>query len=331
MRNTLLLSLLLTSMLLHAQGPQQLVTVPYDWWAGATVNGWLYLPADYATSTKKYPVVFYYHGTGEAGTNPYALLNQGLPNLIATGMRPDNITNPVDGQQYSFIVLSVQHWSWSPNPNWLPYELDWLIQNYRIDTSRVYVTGLSAGGQSAFNVAVDNSQVSSRITAAVPMSPAALGNYDMSMIGTYKIKTWFFSGSNDPVYTTNATNYSQACNSQYSGSSKLNIYAGDHCCWNTFYNTAWHDPVTNLSIWEWMLTNKKQSIAQQALPVKFTSFKVTDLGNKRIRVDFTCEDMDGTENFYIKVLFRGQNRSILIKPEDKLSANKYSKTINLNE
>ncbi|MFL5742373.1 MAG: T9SS type A sorting domain-containing protein [Flavisolibacter sp.] len=270
MKNAFTLGILLCMHLCRAQGPQQLLTVPYDTWPGATVPGWLYLPADYSTSGKNYPVVIFYHGVGEAGTDPYKLLNQGIPNLIANGMRPDNITNPLDGQQYSFIVLSVQHWSWSPNPLWLPNELLWMKQNYRIDTNRVYVTGLSAGGQESFSAAIINNDVSKLVAASVPMSPAQVWPYDPTLIGQNKIKTWFFSGDVDPSYTGNATTYSNDCNSLYPGSSALKIFPGGHCCWNTYYNTSWHDPSSGLSIWEWLLTNVRAPQTIVPLPVVFT-------------------------------------------------------------
>src|SRR5215217_2884542 len=190
-------------MLSYSQGPQQLVSVPVEP-AGTPVKGWLYLPADYDQTTHNYPVVLFYHGSGEAGTDPYKVLNQGIPKLIANGMRPDSILNPVDGQKYSFIVLSLQHWAWSPDPKWIPTEMQWLKENYRVDTNRVYVTGLSAGGQQSFNVAVDNDAVTSLIAASASLSPAWVGGYNISMVSKYHIKTWFLSGSTDS-YTNNAT------------------------------------------------------------------------------------------------------------------------------
>ncbi|HEY0355812.1 MAG TPA: T9SS type A sorting domain-containing protein [Flavisolibacter sp.] len=272
MKNTLFFSILLCAFVANAQGPQQLVTVPYNTFSSAKAKGWLYLPADYSTSTTKYPVVIYYHGLGEAGTDPNLLLGNGIPKLIANGMRPDNITNPVDGKKYSFIVLSLQHWSWSPDPAWLPFNLQWLKQNYRVDTNRVYVTGMSAGGQQSFRAASNNDNVSRLVAAAVSMSPANVTDYDPMRIEQNKIETWFFSGNTDGNYTVNATKFSTDCNTAYPGSSKLNIYSGGHCCWNTYYNTNWRDPGTNRSIWEFMLMNTKEE--PKVLPVNFTGIDI---------------------------------------------------------
>lgn len=288
MRRILASLLLLCAISAQAQGPQQLIDIPYDFWSGATVKAWLYLPADYATSTKKYPVVFFYHGVGEAGTNPYTVLNVGLPNLISNGMRPDNIVNPADGQPYSFIVVSPQHWSWSPSPLWLPYHIDWMKLNYRIDTNRIYVTGLSAGGQQSYGSAAMHDHVSKLIAAAVPMSPATVSPYNPSLVGQYKIKTWFFAGNSDGGYTQNAIGYNNDCNSQLPNSSRLNLYQGGHCCWNSYYDIAWKDPVANQSIYEWMLLQTRQQ--NTILPVKFTGVVVRKQKQGGVLVNWQVAD-----------------------------------------
>jgi hypothetical protein len=326
-------ALVLTSILfiflgaVRAQGPQQLVTVPIG--PGSTAQGWLYLPADYAVTTKKYPVVLFFHGSGEAGQHPDSVLRNGIPRLIVEGMRPDNITNPLDNQSYSFIVLSLQHWSWSPLPQWLPHQVEWLKQNYRIDTNRVYVTGLSAGGQSAFHAATYGPSVSSLIAAAVPMSLPALGSHDMSMLNTYQIKTWFLSGSTDP-YTANAQNYSAQANSVYPGSSRVTVYQGGHCCWKTVYHINWNDPVSGLSIWEWLLTQTRMG-TPQPLPVRFTDFKATSLGNRQLKVEFSYEDADGNEDFFIRIWVKGVEKNIRVQPSDRVGPGRFSKIINLDQ
>jgi len=307
----------------RAQGPQQLVSVPVG--NGITVNGWLYLPADYQSSTKQYPVVLFYHGAGEAGTNPYLMFNNGIPQLISQGMRPDNILNPVDGQRYSFIVLSLQHWSWSPDPEWLPLQVSWLKQRYRIDTSRIYLTGLSAGGQEVFKSIVTSASLSKLVAAAAPMSPPAMGNYDMSLVRIYRIKTWFFSGNSDPLTPTVQHYYAQ-CDSASPGSSRMYVYSGGHCCWNTCYNISWREPLSGLSLWQWFLAFRKEA----PLFLKFTDFKVTDLGNKIIRIDFSCENPNGNENFFIRIKVNGIIRKVEVSYLDRIGTNQYSKTINLN-
>jgi len=307
----------------RAQGPQQLVTVQVG--TGTTAKGWLYLPADYQTTTKKYPVVIFYHGAGEAGTNPYLMFNNGIPQLIKDGMRPDNILNPIDGQRYSFIVLSLQHFSWSPDPEWLPFEISWLKDHYRIDTSRIYLTGLSAGGQQAFKTIVTNATLSNLVAASAPMSPPAMGTYDLSLVRIYRIRTWFFSGNTDPI-TPSVQQYYTQCDSASPGSSRIYIFNGNHCCWNNYYTTSWHDPQSGLSLWEWFLSFKKEP----PLFLRFTDFKVTDLGNKMIRVDFSCENPNGNENFFIRIKVKGVTKKIEVFPADRTGTNQYSKTINLN-
>src|SRR4051812_42748103 len=88
--------------------------------SGALTYGLTWLPTDYATNTsQKYPLIIFLHGSGEGGDGVgglYTLTTQGLPWTIANGFNPEAV-NPVDGQNYKFIVVSPQapwsmHWSY---------------------------------------------------------------------------------------------------------------------------------------------------------------------------------------------------------------------------
>ena len=243
--------------MLFAQGTQTLVTVPINQSGSVKLKGWLYLPIDYDQSTNTNPVVLFYHGKGEAGTDPDKLLRQGLPALLNNGMHPDSIESPKDGKLYSFIVLSLQNPTWSVPPNAFPFILKWLKDNYRIDTNAVFVTGISAGGGNSFKTITLSDTISNKIAAAVCMSPAEVSGIDSTLIGEFQINTWFLSGDLDPNYTKVAIKWNALCNRQYPESSKLTIYPGGHSGWNIYYNIKYHDPIDKLSIWEWFLLHRK--------------------------------------------------------------------------
>ena len=71
---------------------------------------WEYLPADYATSGKTYPVLFFFHGVGEIGDGSTSslqlVLKNGPPKLINNGTFPKTFTS--NGKTFSFIVICPQ-------------------------------------------------------------------------------------------------------------------------------------------------------------------------------------------------------------------------------
>lgn len=247
--------LILINLSIFAQ--QTEVTVPVT--SSTKLKGWIYLPKDYNKTRINYPVVFFYHGKGEAGTNDSLLLRQGLPWCLQNGYAPDSTINPIDGKYYSFIVLSLQSPSWSVAPGYLGKEIDWVKANYRIDTNRIYVTGLSAGGQCAFRTLSTADSVSAKIAAAVIMSPASYSPIDYSLIGKYNIPTWFSCGLQDNVVGLTPTkNYYKYCDSAYQGSSNVSwIPNTSHTGWIPRYKPSFRDPMVGLSVWQWFLLYKK--------------------------------------------------------------------------
>ncbi|MEQ8524083.1 prolyl oligopeptidase family serine peptidase [Gracilimonas sp.] len=73
--------------------------------------------------------------------------------------------------------------------------IDHVIENYRADSNRVYVTGLSYGGFGTWHLA---SSYPERFAAIAPV--AGWGHPDlMSPIAEHKIPVWAFAGGRDPV------------------------------------------------------------------------------------------------------------------------------------
>ena len=96
-----------------------------------------YLPPGYAAdSTKKYPLLIFLHGGAARGTDTLDLYDHGPFDQIYRG------------RDFPFIIVAPQcpkHIRWSTE-NWFEGFYFELISKYRIDTSRVYLTGASLGG-----------------------------------------------------------------------------------------------------------------------------------------------------------------------------------------
>jgi predicted peptidase len=99
----------------------------------------LYLPENY-DSNASYPLVLFLHGAGESGTN-----NTLQVIIHISGLIDQTFSN------YPAILIAPQLPSssgWSPaNPvDLTPGILQSVINDYAVDTNRLYVTGLSMGG-----------------------------------------------------------------------------------------------------------------------------------------------------------------------------------------
>lgn len=156
------------------------VTLPNsEWIAGGYFKGLLRkLPADYNSNpTKKYPVIIYFHGKGAMGDGTQQDLckvwadgNTSLPGRIENNQFPLTVTS--GGQSYSFIVLMPQYTSYDEPPYYadkVDAFLDYALANYRIDPTRVYLTGMSAGANHVIDYVSSSAARAQRI-AAVSMA-----------------------------------------------------------------------------------------------------------------------------------------------------------------
>ena len=208
------------------------------------------------------------HGAGEAGTGVGALYNllwQAIPQKIANGWDPVAV-NPDDGQTYQFIVVSPQAPGWSYGYPAIQYILNDVISKYRIDTSRIYFTGLSAGGAGTWASSTNGFNFAKRVAAIVPVSAAGTNtpseaNELQYVGGSYGVKVWTICGTQDSFWPS-TVNFSNTINSANPAPTVPVVATGlpaghDGGAWNTAYDPNWRNNAHNLNVYEWLLKYKR--------------------------------------------------------------------------
>jgi predicted peptidase len=142
----------------------------------------LYLPNDYSTTKKRFPLILFLHGSGERGNDLEILKAHGPPKEIA------------QGRQFPFIIVSPQC---PTGQQWdvptLEGLLDEVEQHYRVDRDREYLTGLSMGGFGTYALAAAQPM---RFAAIAPIS----GGADASIAPKIKnLPIWATHGAMDPT------------------------------------------------------------------------------------------------------------------------------------
>jgi len=241
---------------------------------GTTTAAWgflEYLPPSYLSNPNKYyPLIIHLSGYGERGdgsiNNLQFLKRNGPPKLIAQGKWPvkNKQGNPPSEE---FIVISPQSPSGFYNNDKL-YVLINLIKNrHRVDNSRIYLTGLSAG---AFSVWYFIDKYPNVAAAVIPI--AGNGTSVTANACNYKnVPTWAFHGDADGTVGVNGSinpvTAMNACTPQGNPRAKLTIYNGvAHDSWTRTFDLtgmAKYDPIYDPfdeSIYDWLLRYKNSSL-----------------------------------------------------------------------
>lgn len=269
------LALLVLMLPVFAQTVHSVINVPRDQW-GNTFQALLYKPAGYDTSSKKYPLLVFAHGKGEGDATDGldALYNNstagGPSYFIEHNQWPSSFTNPKDGQAYQFIVLTphARGTSWTYSSTNLDYFLRHMAANYKVDTNRIYITGLSAGGSTIVEYTghgpVGGVPFYGRYKAAafVPMSQA-YGDPAQSIANNIvadSVRAWGFGDNNCQTlgcdgHGENTYKLINKINIAKAGFGRFTHYEGGHCCWNNFYNPTYRETINgqSMNIYEWML------------------------------------------------------------------------------
>lgn len=243
---------------------------------GSNTNGYYeYLPQGYGTNTNQtYPLIVFIHGVGELGdgspTQLTKLLNTGLAASINVGELPVSIN--VNGTSYSFIVISPQFINW-PTPADIEGVLNYATSHYRVNTSRIYLTGLSMGGGVVWDYTGASSANANRIAAIVPIAGASWPDHTRARtIAGGNVAVWALHNNYDPTVPVSYTNdYVSQINESPAPNpmAKKTIFDSySHDAWTNTYNSTNRDE-TGKTIYEWMLQFAKGTTPPPPTPTSF--------------------------------------------------------------
>lgn len=277
-----------------------------------------YLPQGYSSGNGKYPLLVFLHGIGEEGNGstdlPRLLDNGSPPDLISQGKFPATFT--VNGQTFSFIVISPQFIGWPQDAD-VDAMINYAISHYRVDTTRVYLTGLSMGGSAVWSYAPGHAQ---KLAGIVPIAGGQMytGTYGAQELQANNIAVFAAANLNDPTVNSQLTVQDiQVINSVTPAITPPAL--------DTIYNASGHggwtitfDPNTNLhnglNIYQYLLQfSRSSSQATVPLPVKLADFTATlqSGGTPQTELDWTTTFEQNNHYFLIQRSTDGQNFSVI--------------------
>ena len=214
-----------------------------DWWFGlrqrlGLVRQYPYLldlPSGYdADPGKRWPLILYMHGGAQKGDDLQLVRTSGLAGVIARG-------KPLPAIVVSPQLSRTEIWSCQ-----LLFELlDKISAKYRVDPDRIYLTGISSGGDLAWTLA----QIHPERFAAI--APIAGEGDPMDAARIKDIPTWAFQGEQDVVVPPIQVNIMVAALRQAGGHPHLTLFpnAGHGESWDLAYATD--------ALYPWLLAQKR--------------------------------------------------------------------------
>jgi predicted peptidase len=197
----------------------------------------LSLPAGYGDDpAKAWPLILFLHGAGERGENDMVLL------------RKEGIPKVAEVRDLPFITVSPQcppnSW-WSEYIDTLTALLDHIAGTYRVDRTRVYLTGLSMGGYGSWHLATEHPE---RFAAVVPICGGGPKFYGFPQRVTMLKNTpvWVFHGAKDTHVPLAESERLVKLLQECGGNVRFTVYP--ECG-----HDSWTDTYNNPELYTWLL------------------------------------------------------------------------------
>jgi predicted peptidase len=197
----------------------------------------LYLPDGYTSDPqRRWPLVLFLHGMGERGDDLELVKAHGIPRVVE---EPDG---------FPFIAVSPQcpdKTLWTDHVETLDGLLTELEERYRVDSARVYLTGLSMGGYGAWHLATVHPD---RFAAVVPICGGGhVAHGFPERVAVLKdVPVWAFHGAQDPVVPLEESQKLVDVLREKGGSVRFTVYAeAEHDSWTRTYDSP--------DLYDWLL------------------------------------------------------------------------------
>jgi predicted peptidase len=202
---------------------------------------------------KKYPLVIFFHGAGERGSDNEKQLVHGMKDFASDGNRakyPAFVVAPQcpEGQQWVNVP-------WSDDRHTLPAQpsdsmrlslalVDSLVKELPVDKSRIYVTGLSMGGFGTWDA------IARRPDFFAAAAPICGGGDRATAKSLAKLPIWIFHGDSDTAVKTQRSRDMVAALKAAGGEPKYTEYPRTgHDSWSPTYR----DP----KFMEWLFAQQR--------------------------------------------------------------------------
>ncbi len=278
-----------------------------------SIRGYVeFLPNGYnPNGTQKHPLLIHLAGASQLGSGNTAeevcnVACVGAASKIEQNRFPETVI--YNGVSYSFIVLSPQYNGGTSGDDLAAF-INYAIGKYKIDPSRVYLTGFSAGGSFVTGYMSSSPANAKKIAAILPVAMCTSSNpAGANNIANQRVRFWGIHCVSDQTCGSNntvnwATEINKVTPSTPMATANLTpVYNIDffHDIFSTVYDIRWKtlpDNVFQKHITEWMI--QYTSSAAGNLPATISKYDVL-LKNKQVFVDWTTNLESNTDFFTIE-------------------------------
>lgn len=250
-------------------------------------NYLLYLPDEYKKNLHDpWPLIVNLHGTSSRGDDLEKVKESGLPRLIETG------------KDFPFIIVSPQcpdKKTWATD-DWFPPFLEELKSKYRIDLDRIYLTGVSLGGEGVWYLAIKYPETFAAIAPVCGLTTAL--NLPVKARRIRHIPAWVFHGAKDLLVPVRESETMVASLREYEGDVTFEVFP-----------EAGHAPFTNevygeQFLYDWFLSHKQTHFHEN--------------GQKRCEGNFIDGKKDGKWTYWYENGFKEMEEEYVKgKPHEK--------------